>query len=169
MKVGPDGGEVRAPPGNTREELMVHAEGGVAADPFGRKEGGAIEIPGHLACDLGLGLEGQIFGNAGFLAPLGIVCVLDPFFGEVQLGIEEPLALVSDIAHEEAGLAVLDLAEPAAILVGHTGRLFAALDLLRGIERQASPGPDRRLERSHRRPGSDNGRTWPSRPSRSGS
>ena len=140
MKVGPDGGEVRATLGKTREELPVHAEGGVAADPVGRKEAGAIEIPDHLACDLGLGLEGQIFGNAGFLVTFGIVCVLDPFFGEVKLGIEEPLALVADIAHEDAGLAVLDLAEPAAILAGHSGRLFAALDLFRGIERQHRPG-----------------------------
>ena len=140
MEVGPDGGEVRAALWKTREELPVHPEGGVAADPMGRKEAGAIEVPDHLACDPGLGLEGQILGNAGFLAPFGIVCVLDPFFGEVELGVEEPMTLVADIAHEDAGLAILDLAEPAAILAGDSGRLLAALDLLRGIERQHRPG-----------------------------
>ena len=56
------------------------------------------------------------------------------------MDIEKPLALVADIAHEEAGLAVLDLAKPASILAGHTGRLFAALDLFLRFERQHRPG-----------------------------
>lgn len=135
MQVGADGGEVEAALGKALEELPVHAEGGVAADPFGRKEAGAVEVPDHQACDLGLALEGQILGNAGFLAPLGRV-VLEPFLGKIEPGVEEPVALVADIAHEDAGLAVLDLAEPAAILAGDPGRLFAALDLFRGIERE---------------------------------
>ena len=72
MKVAPDGGQVGAAFGKLREELPVHPEGGVAPNPSGRKEAGSIKIPDHLAGDLGLGFKDLIFGDAGFLSPLGI-------------------------------------------------------------------------------------------------
>ena len=60
--------------------------------------------------------------------------VLGPFLGEIQTCIDEGVFLPGDVSHEDADLAVVDLAEPAAPLAGHADRLGPLLGERRGVE-----------------------------------
>lgn len=127
--VAPDRGKVPEIRRERIQELPVGAVEGVASDPPGREASLLAECLDHLARDPGLGRKREVLGNAGLLAAIRKLLRLGkPLFRHVEAGVEKAVPPGADVAHEDARLAVLDLAETAAILAGHPDRLLSLLD-----------------------------------------
>ena len=88
----------------------------------------------------------EVDGNAGFL-PAFFELRTEPFLRHVEPGVDEAVGLLSHIAQEDPGLAVVDLAPGAAVLADHPDRLTPLLGELGGVDRVHGEfrilGPDR--------------------------
>src|SRR3954447_18351932 len=67
----------------------------------------------HLQGQPVAGAEAHAPGHAGLLAPLAVG---GPLRGQIEADIDEGVLLARGVAEEDADLAVLDLAQPAAPL-----------------------------------------------------
>src|SRR5450755_297121 len=77
------------------------------------------------------GAELHRFGHARLVAARA---VLGPFLGKIKTCIDQSLFLPGDVSHEDADLAVLDLAEPATPLSCHADRFGPLLGERRRVE-----------------------------------
>ena len=112
--VGADGGHVGKLLGERVEKGPVRSEEGVDADPARLEKpdiGGLLQ---EFGGDLRLGGEGQGLGNAGLL-PARVERGSEPLPGQIETGVDQTVGPVSDIAQEDAGLAIVDLAPGTAI------------------------------------------------------
>lgn len=91
----------------------------------------------QVQADPPLLLEGHALGHIGLGAVLGVG---GPLLGEVEAAVHQGLAARRHVGQEDAGLAVLDLAQPAALLAGHAAGLLALLGESRGIEHEHAVG-----------------------------
>jgi hypothetical protein len=73
----------------------------------------------------------HLLWHVTFLAPLLIVC---PVLGQGQAEVEQGMIVVTDIAHEDTDLAVVDFSPVAAPLPFDAHRMGAALGEAAGIE-----------------------------------
>ena len=107
----------------------------VARDPGVRQHPSAFRQ--HLQCQLMAGLKLDRLGHSGLLATRP---VLGPFLRKIKTYIDDRMFFPRDVSHVDAHLAVLDLAEPAAPLLGDAHRLGPFLGKRRGVEHDHAVG-----------------------------
>src|ERR1019366_7682974 len=112
-----------------RSEFRGPAEFVIAYDPFvGRlRPASAEQVAGNLP-----GFEvGHVRGDVALLAPHGVV---DPVLGQVEPAVQGGVPLGGDVGQEDANLAVLLLAQPAAPLAGYPTTVGALFGERTGID-----------------------------------
>src|SRR6266700_176971 len=120
-------------------QLRAVTVNGISHHPVDGQAGrlGALE---HALGQFRFGLEGDALGDMGGEAAGRIVA---PVLWQVQLAIDEPVALGGDVGEEDAHLAVFDAPGAAAILGLHTSGVTAALGKATFIHDQHREGGGR--------------------------
>ena len=79
----------------------------------------------HLPTQFWLSLELDVLGNSTFLTSLGIGLILNPFFRQIQLTVQQGVPFPTGITQEHSGLAVGHLAQLTAVLAFHAYRVIS--------------------------------------------